>query len=89
VLIAGLEEQLRAHVTARDVTCRNPACRQPAWRADLDHTLAYDDGGRTCDCNLGGLCPHYQLASAHAAGHRVDCAGPLGEKIRQPPRGSP
>jgi Domain of unknown function (DUF222) len=48
--------RLREHVTARDVTCRNPACRQPAWRADLDHTLAYEDRGRTCRCNLGGAC---------------------------------
>jgi hypothetical protein len=43
-------------VIARDVTCRNPACRQPAWRADLDHTIAYDQDGRTCRCNLGGAC---------------------------------
>jgi hypothetical protein len=43
-------------VVARDVTCRSPVCRQPAWRADLDHTLAYDRGGRTCRCNLGGAC---------------------------------
>ena len=48
--------RLREQVTARDVTCRNPACRQPAWRADLDHTLDYDHGGRTCPCNLGGVC---------------------------------
>ncbi len=48
--------RLREQVTARDVTCRNPACRQPAWRADLDHTLAWDDGGLTCRCNLGGAC---------------------------------
>jgi hypothetical protein len=48
--------RLREQVIARDVTCRNPACRQPAWRADLDHTLAYEDHGRTCRCNLGGAC---------------------------------
>jgi len=46
----------REHVIARDVTCRSPVCRQPAWRADLDHTLAYDHGGRTCRCNMGGAC---------------------------------
>ena len=46
----------REFVIARDVTCRNPACRQPAWRADLDHTIAYDRSGRTCRCNLGGAC---------------------------------
>jgi hypothetical protein len=48
--------RLREQVIARDVTCRGPVCRQPAWRADLDHTLAYDQGGRTCRCNLGGTC---------------------------------
>jgi hypothetical protein len=48
--------RLREQVIARDVTCRGPVCRQPAWRADLDHTLAYDKGGRTCRCNLGGAC---------------------------------
>jgi hypothetical protein len=49
-------------VTARDLTCRFPTCRQPAWRCDLDHTTPYDQGGRTCPCNLGGLCRfHHQL----------------------------
>jgi hypothetical protein len=54
--------RLREFVTARDVTCRFPPCRQPAWRADLDHTLAWDKGGRTCGCDLGGGCRrHHQL----------------------------
>ncbi len=54
--------RLREFVTARDVTCRFPPCRQPAWRADLDHTLAWDKGGRTCSCDLGGGCRrHHQL----------------------------
>ena len=47
---------LREFVVARDQTCRLPTCRQPAWRGDLDHTVPYDSGGRTCRCNLGGLC---------------------------------
>ena len=47
---------LREFVVARDQTCRRPTCRQPAWRGDLDHTVPYDSGGRTCRCNLGGLC---------------------------------
>ena len=41
---------------ARDRTCRNPVCRQPAWRADLDHTIPWENGGPTCACNLGGAC---------------------------------
>jgi hypothetical protein len=54
--------RLRDYITARDVTCRFPPCRQPAWRADLDHTQPWDDGGRTCTCNIGGGCRrHHQL----------------------------
>ncbi len=48
--------RLREHVIARDHTCRNPVCGQPAWRADLDHTRPWDQGGPTCSCNLGGAC---------------------------------
>jgi hypothetical protein len=53
---------LRDLVAARDLTCRFPTCRQPVWRCDLDHTLPWNDGGRTCSCNLGGLCrAHHQI----------------------------
>ena len=54
--------RLHEYIVARDLTCRFPTCRQPAWRGDLDHTIAYHRGGRTCRCNLGGLCrTHHQL----------------------------
>jgi Domain of unknown function (DUF222) len=58
--------RLREHVIARDVTCRNPTCRQPAWRADLDHTLPYEDHGRTCRCNLGGACRRDHQLKQHS-----------------------
>jgi Domain of unknown function (DUF222) len=55
-------DRLRRWLTTRDRTCRNPVCRQPAWRCDQDHTIAYHRGGRTCSCNLGGLCRfHHEL----------------------------
>jgi hypothetical protein len=54
--------RLRDFVAARDQTCRYPVCRQPAHRADQDHTIPYDQGGRTCSCNLGGACrKHHQI----------------------------
>jgi len=53
--------RLREHVTARDLTCRYPTCGQPAWRADLDHTIPHDQGGRTCPCNLGGGCRKHHI----------------------------
>jgi hypothetical protein len=48
--------RLREYVIARDLTCRNPVCGQPAGRGDLDHTIPWQDGGRTCRCNIGGAC---------------------------------
>jgi hypothetical protein len=38
--------------------CIGPGCAQPARHADLDHTIAWHRGGRTCMCNLGSLCRH-------------------------------
>jgi hypothetical protein len=55
-------DRLRRWVSIRDRTCRNPICRQPALRCDQDHTIAYHRGGRTCSCNLSGLCrAHHEL----------------------------
>ena len=48
--------RLREYVMARDVTCRHVTCGQPAWRGDLDHTIPWDAGGRSCRCNLGPIC---------------------------------
>jgi hypothetical protein len=54
--------RLRDFIAARDLTCRFPTCRMPAWRGDLDHTIPWDQGGRTCPCNLGGACRcHHEL----------------------------
>ncbi len=49
-------DRLRELVIARDQTCRSPRCRQPAWQADLDHTIPFGNGGRTCRCNIGPVC---------------------------------
>ncbi|GAA1720365.1 hypothetical protein GCM10009809_15140 [Isoptericola hypogeus] len=47
---------LRAFLTQRDVTCRFPGCRIPARSCDVDHTLAWVDGGPTDAQNLAHLC---------------------------------
>lgn len=41
---------------ARDGWCRMPGCSSPARRADVDHTIAWADGGGTTLDNLGHLC---------------------------------
>jgi hypothetical protein len=57
---------LRHLITIRQPTCSFPGCRRPATRCDLDHTLAYQAGGRTCECNLAPLCRrHHQAKQAH------------------------
>ena len=47
---------LRHLIKIRDRRCSFPGCRRPATRCDDDHTIAYDQGGRTCECNLAPLC---------------------------------
>ncbi len=83
---------LAAHVVARDRTCARPGCTVPAAACDLDHTVAYDDGGNTAVENLGPLCRRDHLLKTHA-GHRLDQDGPgrfvwtsaTGERYRSVP----
>ena len=54
----------------RDRTCRHPYCGQPVARVDLDHVIAYADGGPTdCD-NLCCLCRHHHRLKTLAPGWR-------------------
>ncbi|GAA1754713.1 HNH endonuclease signature motif containing protein [Kocuria aegyptia] len=52
---------LKRRLRARDGTCRFPGCRRRASRCDLDHTVAWADGGRTSADNLAHLCRHHHL----------------------------
>jgi hypothetical protein len=47
---------LRHLIEARTATCTAPGCRRPAAQCDQDHTIPYEAGGRSCECNLGPLC---------------------------------
>ena len=46
----------KAWLQARDGWCRAPGCAAPARRADVDHTVAWAEGGATALGNLGHLC---------------------------------
>jgi hypothetical protein len=48
--------RLRHLVGARTASCTAPGCRRAAAQCDFDHTVAYDVGGRTCECDLSPLC---------------------------------
>jgi hypothetical protein len=54
--------RLRHLVTVRQRRCCFPGCRRPARQCDLDHTIPYDQGGRTCECNLAPLCRRHHRA---------------------------
>ncbi len=49
---------LRHLIQVRNPTCTGPSCRRPATRCDLDHVTPYDQGGKTCECNLHPACRH-------------------------------
>jgi len=62
---------LRHVIRVRQRTCSFPGCRRPAARCDQDHTVPYDQGGRTCECNLAPLCRRHHRAK-QARGWRLD-----------------
>jgi hypothetical protein len=47
---------LRHLVEIRQRTCFAPGCRRPATHCDIDHTVPFDQGGMTCDCNTAPGC---------------------------------
>ena len=63
--------KLRHLIWARTPTCCAPGCRRPAARCDLDHTVPYDQGGRTCECGLAPLCRHHHRCK-QAEGWRLE-----------------
>jgi hypothetical protein len=54
--------RLRHQVKTRSPRCSFPGCRRPAVACDDDHTLAWHEGGRTCECNLAPLCRMHHRA---------------------------
>lgn len=47
---------LRHLIQIRQTTCSRPGCRRAATRCDMDHTIPYHLGGRSCECNVGPPC---------------------------------
>lgn len=58
-------------VKARNARCTAPGCGRPAARCDLDHTIAWDHGGLTCECDLAPLCRHHHRCK-QAEGWRLE-----------------
>jgi Domain of unknown function (DUF222) len=51
--------KLQHLVRARNLTCTAPGCAKPAVACDLDHTIPWEKGGITCECDLGPACRHH------------------------------
>ncbi len=49
---------LRHLICIRQATCTRPGCRRAATACDLDHTVPWHLGGRTCECGLAPACRH-------------------------------
>ncbi|RZS43648.1 uncharacterized protein DUF222 [Herbihabitans rhizosphaerae] len=83
---------LAEHVQVRDKTCRGHGCHRPAVSCEIDHTLAYGDGGETWDGNLGPFCEQHHHAK-HDNGWTVEqpkpghftWTSPLGRTYDLPP----
>jgi hypothetical protein len=60
---------LRRLVKIRQRTCAFPGCRRPAVACDDDHTVPYDQGGLTCECNLAPLCRRHHRAKQAPGWH--------------------
>jgi hypothetical protein len=62
---------LRHLIEIRQRTCTAPGCRRPARASDIDHTVPFDQGGPTCECNGGPLCRSHHRAK-QAPGWHLD-----------------
>jgi hypothetical protein len=64
-------KKLRHLLAVRNPTCTFPGCRRPAAWCDNEHTVPFDQGGRTCECNCGPMCrPHHN--TKQQPGWRLD-----------------
>jgi hypothetical protein len=57
---------LQRLIQRRHGTCVFPTCHRRSVHCDIDHTVPYDKGGRTCRCNLSPLCrTHHRIFKQH------------------------
>jgi hypothetical protein len=60
-----LSSPLRHLIQVRNTTCTFPGCRRPSCGCDMDHTIPFDEGGISCECNIAPLCRfHHKLKHA-------------------------
>ncbi|HUB21460.1 MAG TPA: DUF222 domain-containing protein [Streptosporangiaceae bacterium] len=63
--------KLQHLIQVRNARCTAPGCGRAAARCDLDHTVPWDQGGLTCECDLAPLCRHHHRCK-QAEGWRLE-----------------
>ena len=71
-------------VRIRDRHCRMPGCRRRPGRCDIDHGIAYADGGPTDCWNLCCLCRRHHRIKTFARGWRFELLGDGRLVVRTP-----
>ena len=61
----------RRWIQLRDRTCRFPGCPVSAWESDIDHIVAWADGGLSTPENQACLCRGHHHGAKHAEGWSV------------------
>jgi hypothetical protein len=79
-------QALRDFIVARDKVCRFPGCRRRANRCQIDHAIAWDDGGHTSPLNLGALCTRHHQLKTHG-GWEIIVSGADGSCAWRSPQG--
>ncbi|ROR82037.1 HNH endonuclease signature motif containing protein [Plantibacter flavus] len=87
---------LQRAVRLRDGTCRAPGCGRRARACDLDHSVAWQDGGTTDVGNLACLCRHHHRMKHlpgwnldHGPGGALEWTTPDGKQYRTEPDPAP
>lgn len=88
-----VSDELRLFLTVRDQRCRFPNCSRRVQASDVDHSHAWEHGGRTDPDNLAHLCrghhrlkhdSRWRLEATHPDG-TVDWVSPSGRRHRTRP----
>jgi hypothetical protein len=62
-------KKLRHLLAVRNPTCTFPGCRRPAAWCDNEHTVPFDKGGLTCECNCGPMCRRHHQTKQQPGWH--------------------
>jgi hypothetical protein len=82
----AVPDRLRGFIVRRDGTCRFPGCARRASRCQIDHAIAWVDGGPTDVANLGALCTRHHQLKTHG-GWRITASHADGSCTWRSPMG--